>query len=95
MQPHVPDEKLPDADSGPDLVHAVPEVHYPNSINVTTELVDRHVEEGHGDDVAIRFEDDETTYAALQEKVNSLGNSLSDAGVEPGHRVLVRFPNRP
>jgi 2-aminobenzoate-CoA ligase len=95
MQPHVPDEKLPDADSGPDLVHAVPEVHYPNSINVTTELVDRHVEEGHGDDVAIRFEDDEMTYAALQEKVNSLGNSLSDAGVEPGHRVLVRFPNRP
>lgn len=93
MQEHVPDELLPDV--GPELVHAVPEVHYPNQINVATELVDRHVEEGYGDDVAIRFEDRETTYAELQSKVNRFGSALADAGVGPGTRVLVRFPNRP
>ncbi|UIP01511.1 AMP-binding protein (plasmid) [Halobaculum sp. CBA1158] len=95
MQSHVPEEKRPSPDSAPELVHAVPEVHYPNEINVATELVDRHVADGHGDDPAIRFEDDETTYAELQAQVNRLANSLADLGVEPGHRVLVRFPNRP
>ncbi|WP_435064414.1 acyl-CoA synthetase [Halobaculum sp. EA56] len=95
MQAHVPDGKLPDSAAGPDLVHAVPEVHYPNEINVATELVDCHVDEGHGDDVAIRFEDEEITYAALRERVNRLGDALAGSGVGPGDRVLVRFPNRP
>ncbi|QLG63891.1 acyl-CoA synthetase [Halorarum salinum] len=95
MQAHVPGEKLPDADAGPDLLHTVPEAHYPQSINVATELVDRHVADGRGGDVAIRFGDGETTYAELQERVNGFGNALADLGVEPGHRVLVRFPNRP
>jgi 2-aminobenzoate-CoA ligase len=27
--------------------------------------------------------------------VNRFANGLADLGVEPGHRVLVRFPNRP
>ena len=95
MQAHVPEGKLPDPDAAPELVHSVPEVHYPQEVNVATELVDRHVEAGRGDDVAVRFEDEETTYATLRERVNRLGNALADVGVEPGSRVLVRFPNRP
>jgi 2-aminobenzoate-CoA ligase len=95
MQARVPAEKLPDPGTGPDLIHAVPEVHYPQHVNVVTELVDRHVADGHGDDAAIRFEDDELTYAELQSKVNRFGNALADVGVEPGSRVVVRFPNRP
>lgn len=95
MQAHVPGEKLPDADAEPESVYAVPEAHYTHSINVATELVDRHVEDGHGGDVAIRFEDERTTYEELQERVSRFGNALTDIGVEPGDRVLVRFPNRP
>ncbi|EMA07487.1 AMP-dependent synthetase and ligase [Haloferax denitrificans ATCC 35960] len=80
---------------GPSLVHALPELHYPEHVNVVTELVDRHVSEGRGDNVAIRFEDEELTYAELQRQVNRLGNGLVNLGVEPGDRVVVRFTNRP
>ncbi|RLM53822.1 benzoate-CoA ligase family protein [Halobellus sp. Atlit-31R] len=93
MQENIPESYLPD--NGPQLVHALPELHYPEQINVAEELVDRNVEEGRGDNVAIRFEDDEITYADLQERVNRLGNALVDEGVEPGDRVIVRFTNRP
>lgn len=93
MLEHVPEEALPD--TGPELVHSVPEVHYPREINVATECVDSHVETGHGGDVAIRFDNQETTYSELQSAVDRFGNGLKEAGVKPGCRVLVRFPNRP
>lgn len=95
MQERVPREYLPSEESRPDFVHPVPEVHYPQSINVATELVDRHVEEGRGDNVALRFEDRTITYTELRERVNRLGNALRSRGVQPGDRVLVRFTNRP
>ncbi|WP_424009323.1 acyl-CoA synthetase [Haloferax denitrificans] len=93
MQEKIPESYLPDV--GPSLVHALPELHYPEHVNVVTELVDRHVSEGRGDNVAIRFEDEELTYAELQRQVNRLGNGLVNLGVEPGDRVVVRFTNRP
>ncbi|RLM88525.1 benzoate-CoA ligase family protein [Halobellus sp. Atlit-38R] len=93
MQENIPESYLPD--NGPQLVHALPELHYPEEINVAEQLVDRHVEEGRGDNVAIRFEDQEITYTELQERVNRLGNAFLDQGVEPGDRVVVRFTNRP
>jgi 2-aminobenzoate-CoA ligase len=93
MQENIPESYLPD--NGPQLVHALPELHYPEEINVAEQLVDRHVEEGRGDNVAIRFEDQEITYTELQERVNRLGNAFVDQGVEPGDRVVVRFTNRP
>ncbi|MBV0925960.1 acyl-CoA synthetase [Halomicroarcula limicola] len=95
MQQNVPESYLPDAAYGPEPVNALPETDYPSHINVAEELVDRHVEEGRGDNAAIRFRDRETTYSELQEKVDRFGNALRDLGVEPGDRVLVRFPNRP
>ncbi|WP_410767455.1 acyl-CoA synthetase [Haloferax sp. DFSO60] len=93
MQEKIPESYLPE--EGPQLVHALPETHYPQEINVATELVDQHVSEGRGDNVAICFEDEEVTYAELQEQVNRLGNGLLEQGVEPGDRVVVRFTNRP
>jgi 2-aminobenzoate-CoA ligase len=93
MQENVPASYLPD--DGPDLVHPLPELHYPEEINVADELVDRHVREGRGDNVAIRFKDEEITYDELQTRVNRFGNALAGQGVEPGDRVVVRFTNRP
>jgi 2-aminobenzoate-CoA ligase len=73
----------------------VPEAHYPQQINVVDELVDKHVRDGRGDNVAVYFEDETVTYAELQERVNRMGNALQDLGIEEGDRVVVRFPNRP
>ena len=95
MQENVPQGYLPEDDSSPDFVYPVPEVHYPKRINVVTELVDRHVEEGRADNVALRFEEQAIKYSELQERVNRLGNALRSSGVEPGDRVMVRFTNRP
>lgn len=95
MQPNVPTDYLPDESSAPEYVHAVPEAHYPKEINITDVLVDEHVRNGRGDNVAIYFEDQEITYEELQESVNRMGNALRDRGVEAGDRVLIRFPNRP
>ncbi|MGQ4555361.1 benzoate-CoA ligase family protein [Halobellus sp. GM3] len=93
MQKNIPEPYLPE--NGPQLVHALPELHYPAEINVAETLIDRHVEEGRGDNVAIRFEDEEISYAELQTRVNRFGNALIGQGVEPGDRVVVRFTNRP
>ena len=93
MQQNIPESYLP-AD-GPQLIHPLPELHYPEEINAATQLVDRHVEAGRGDNVAIRFGDEAITYEELQTRVNRLGNALSSQGVEPGDRVVVRFTNRP
>jgi len=95
MQEHIPKEYLPDEDQQPDLLRCLPELHYPEGLNVAVEMVDRHVEEGRGDNVAIYFEDRELSYRDLMERVNRFGNALKDLGVEPGQRVFVRFPNRP
>lgn len=95
MQENVPNEYVPDGAAQPDYIHAVPEVHYPDRINVAEELLDANVDAGKGDSVAIYFEDEQITYTELCERVNRLGNGLRELGVEPGDRVMVRFPNRP
>ena len=95
MQEKVPTSKLPDADQMPDLLHTVPELHYPKHVNAAVEMVDRHVEAGRGDTVAVHFEDQEFTYADLKERTDRLGNVLRELGIDPGDRVFVRFPNRP
>lgn len=95
MQEHIPHEHLPGADAMPEFIHATPEVHYLPEVNVVTELLDRHVAAGRGENVAIYFEDETLTYAELQRRVNRFGNALRDLGVTSGDRVLVRFSNRP
>lgn len=95
MQEQIGEEVLPDEDDRPDLFHSLPELHYPEELNAAVEMVDRHVEEGRGGDVAIYFEGESITYADLERRVNRIGNVLLNLGVEPGDRVFVRFPNRP
>ncbi|WP_458188382.1 acyl-CoA synthetase [Haladaptatus sp. NG-WS-4] len=92
---NIPEEKFPPSETRADCFHALPELHYPKSLNAAVELVDRHVESGRGENVAIYFEDETITYGDLRERVDRLGNVLLDLGVEPGDRVFVRFPNRP
>ena len=95
MQDQIPQGYLPGESDSPDFIHSVPEAHYLPQLNAAEELVDKHVENGRGENIAIRFEDRTITYSELQTRVNQLGNSLLDLGIEPGDRVLIRFPNRP
>ena len=69
-------------------------------LNVAYNCVDRHVENGLGDRVAIHFEgepgDTRTiTYAELKDEVSRAANALADLGVEAGDRVAIYLPMIP
>jgi benzoate-CoA ligase family protein len=59
------------------------------SFNVAGPFIDRHLEEGRADKVAIRGDFDDVTYGELAERVNRCGNSLKGLGLLPGARVLM------
>jgi acetyl-CoA synthetase len=70
-------------------------------LNVAYNCVDRHVEAGHGDRVAIHWEgepkgDSRTiTYSDLLAEVSKAANALTDLGVTAGDRVAIYMPMVP
>jgi benzoate-CoA ligase len=61
----------------------------PDSFNLATYLVERHVREGRGDRVALVTPQGQTTYADLDALVNRAGNALAALGVSPEQRVVL------
>ncbi|AOT05295.1 acetate--CoA ligase [Arthrobacter sp. U41] len=69
-------------------------------VNAAYNALDRHVENGHGDRVAIYFEgepgDTRTyTYAQLTDEVKKAANAFESLGVAKGDRVAVYLPMIP
>ncbi|GAA1963640.1 acetate--CoA ligase [Kitasatospora viridis] len=69
-------------------------------LNVAYNCVDRHVEAGNGDRVAIHFEGEpgdgrSITYAQLKDEVSKAANALLELGVRKGDRVAVYLPMIP
>jgi acetyl-CoA synthetase len=70
-------------------------------LNVTYNCVDRHVEAGNGDRVAIHWEGERVgegrtlTYGDLQAEVCKAANALSDLGLVAGDRVAIYMPMIP
>ena len=69
-------------------------------LNVAYNCVDRHVEAGNGDRVAIHWEgepgDGRTiTYAELQREVSKTANALLSLGLKTGDRVAIYLPMLP
>ncbi|WP_116949129.1 acetate--CoA ligase [Jiangella endophytica] len=70
------------------------------TLNVAYNCVDRHVEAGNGDRVALYWEgepgDSRTlTYADLQAEVSKAANALTELGVGHGDRVAIYLPMIP
>jgi propionyl-CoA synthetase len=67
-------------------------------VNTCYNAVDRHVEAGHGERLAIIYDSPVTnrvtkiTYAELQEKTARLAGALRDKGVVKGDRVIIYMP---
>ena len=66
-------------------------------INASYNCLDRHVEAGRGDKVAIIFESDDgkvtqVTYSDLLSRVSRLANALKAQGVQKGDRVVLYLP---
>lgn len=69
-------------------------------LNVAYNCVDRHVEAGYGDQVAIKFEGElgdrrDITYAQLQREVSQAANALIELGITTGDRVAIYLPMIP
>jgi acetyl-CoA synthetase len=69
-------------------------------LNVAVNCVDRHVDAGRGDKVAIHWEGEPgdtraLTYADLRTEVCKAANALTELGVEKGDRVAIYMPMIP
>ncbi|WP_264000876.1 AMP-binding protein, partial [Mycolicibacterium gadium] len=70
-------------------------------LNVAYNCVDRHVEAGNGDRVAIHWEGEPVgdsrvlTYAQLKDEVCKAANALTDLGLAAGDRVAIYMPMVP
>ncbi|HEV8311366.1 MAG TPA: benzoate-CoA ligase family protein [Methylomirabilota bacterium] len=89
------DEGLPPRELWPDRVYTLPEHRYPVRLNVARELLDANADGGRAGRPAIYYQDQILTYGELQKRVNRLANGLRTAGLDRGHRVLMRMPNCP
>lgn len=65
------------------------------SFNAATTFIDRHLVEGRGDHVALRWRGENVTYAQLAANVNRVGNTLCRLGVRPEERVLLTLLDSP
>ncbi|MGR3662698.1 MAG: propionyl-CoA synthetase [Paracoccaceae bacterium] len=70
-------------------------------VNTCFNAVDRHVDAGRGDQVAIIYDSpitgakSETTYSELKEQVSTLAGALQSKGVGKGDRVIIYMPMVP
>jgi 2-aminobenzoate-CoA ligase len=89
-------DNLPPREWWPEFVFELPELRLPERMNCAAELLDRALERGWGERIAIRSPDGACTYAQLAAQVNRIANALvKDLGLAPGNRVLMRSGNNP
>ncbi len=92
-------DHLPPMSEWPEmLIDGNPDVVYPKHINCAVALVDAHVEQGHGDRVALRWREGDQkktmSYRELMVLTNQIAHVLvEDMKLQPGNRVLLRGPN--
>ncbi|MGH7469468.1 MAG: AMP-binding protein [Longimicrobiales bacterium] len=87
-------DHLPPAELWPQLEFTLPELQYPPRLNCAAELLDLHIERGHGAHPVFHFPGGQWTYHDLYAAANRIAHVLvEDLGLVAGHRVLLRAPN--
>lgn len=64
-------------------------ITFAETFNAAVAMVDRHLDEGRGEKIAIETETDKISYAALADNVNCYANVLTGLGLGRGDRVLM------
>ena len=67
----------------------------PETFNVATYFVDRNVQQGRGDKIAIECGDEKVSYQQLLERTNRVGNALRKLDVRLEERVLLLLTDTP
>ena len=90
-------DHLPPPEQQPEFLFDLPELQFPERLNCAVELLDRHVREGRGDRPCVKAPSGPAwSYAELQRQADRIAHVLvSDLGLVPGNRVLLRAANKP
>jgi 2-aminobenzoate-CoA ligase len=90
-------DHLPPPEQWPEFIFELPELQFPEALNCASELLDRHIREGHGDRPCVSAPGGPSwSYAELQRAANHIANVLvRRMGLVPGNRVLLRSANKP
>ena len=90
-------DHLPAPEAQPEFLFDLPELRLPARLNCATELLDRHVREGRGERPCVSAPGGPSwTYAELQRQADRIAHVLvSELGLVPGNRVLLRAANKP
>ncbi len=67
----------------------------PRRFNVASYFLDRNLDEGRGDRVALHHDGGVVTYAELSRLANRVGNGLRELGVRQEERVLIALSDSP
>jgi 2-aminobenzoate-CoA ligase len=90
-------DNLPPASLWPEFLAELPELRYPDRLNCAAELLDAAIDQHGPDRRCLLTPDGENwTYGQLRTTVDRIARVLvSELGVVPGNRVLLRGPNNP
>ncbi|HEY0756394.1 MAG TPA: benzoate-CoA ligase family protein [Ktedonobacteraceae bacterium] len=67
----------------------------PEQFNAANAFLERNLQEGHGSQIAIYYQNQAYTYAQIAELANRVGNGLLDLGVEMEQRVALLLLDSP
>ena len=73
----------------------MPVSRIPDEFNLGAFLLDRHLDEGRSEKVAIIYKDRKYTYREIAEAANRMGNAFLELGVEQENRVMICLPDCP
>ena len=86
-------DRLPPPALQPVFLFDRPQFRYPERLNGAVELLDRAVEDGFGERIAVVNDAGAWTYLAMRELSDGIARVLVAEGLEPGNRVLLRGAN--
>ena len=87
-------DRLPPAARQAQMLRDLPELHFPDQLNLVQELLDRADEKGWGDRPLLRSPRITLSYRDARERVDRIAQVLvHDLGLVPGNRVLLRGGN--
>lgn len=67
----------------------------PDKLNIAYEYLDRNIDLGRGEKIALYYRDETYSYSRIVSLSNKVGNLLRELGVEPENRVLLAVNDSP
>jgi 2-aminobenzoate-CoA ligase len=87
-------DRLPPAAQWPQLRYDLPELQFPDRLNLVEELIDKAASKGFADRPLLRSSRITLTYTDVRDRVDRICRVLTeDLGLVPGNRVLLRGGN--